>query len=122
MICSLRVDSSKPESRKRVGSFTPPVFIFYFYFSCKSTLLLVREMVSNADLQRFRLSRSGSGSPFRASRVVGRAWSRYYRAGTPSYLSSEGSARFLYRSLQNSSSRTSPVVIEIWHGLRPFPL
>ena len=80
------------------------------------------EMVSNADLQRFRLSRSGSGSPFRASRVAGRAWSRYYRAGTPSYLSSEGPARFLYRSLQNSPSRTSPIVIEICHGLRPFPL
>ena len=63
MICSLRVDSSKPESRKRVGSFTPPVFIFYFYFSCKSTLCSVGVVGLNYGLDRPGVRFVPAGTP-----------------------------------------------------------
>ena len=51
MICSLRVDSSKPESRKRVGSFTPPVFIFLFLL-----FLQICTFVSRRDGLKCRLT------------------------------------------------------------------
>jgi hypothetical protein len=42
MMCSLRVESPKPERRKRVGSFTPSFFILLFLFFLQIYTLLSR--------------------------------------------------------------------------------